>query len=171
MAAREADTIAAAAAVQYLAGATEPNLTKHSPGYESAMVASERRSTAQERVRVDKWLWAARFFKTRSLAADAVEGGKVRLNGERIKAGKSVRVGDRMSIRIDTYEWALTVRDLSERRGPADVARKLYEEDEASRAARTAAVERRRAGFEPEAEAGGRPEKKQRRELRRLRGW
>jgi len=124
-----------------------------------------------ERLRIDKWLWAARFFKTRSLAAQAVEGGKVKLNEERAKAARAVRIGDRISVRIGDHEWRITVRALSDRRGPAQVAQELYEEDEASRLARSEAVAKRRAGFDPQPQPGGRPEKRQRRELRRLRGY
>jgi len=135
------------------------------------MVTVDKVEQQHERLRIDRWLWAARFFKTRSLAAHAVEGGKVKLNEERVKAAKGVRVGDRMSIRIGAYEWIVIVTALSDRRGPAEVARTLYAEDEASRTQRVEAVERRRAGFEPEPQPGGRPEKRQRRELRRLRGY
>jgi len=124
-----------------------------------------------ERLRIDKWLWAARFFKTRSLAAQAVEGGKVKLNDERVKAAKVLHLGDRLSIRIGDCEWRITVRAVSDRRGPANVAHQLYEEDEASRTAREEAVAKRRAGFDPEPHPGGRPEKRQRRELRRVRGY
>ncbi|RPI40946.1 MAG: RNA-binding S4 domain-containing protein [Betaproteobacteria bacterium] len=131
----------------------------------------EKLDRVEDRLRIDKWLWAARFFKTRSLAAQAVEGGKVKLNDERVKAAKSIRIGDRMSIRIGDHEWAITVTALSDRRGPAEVARVLYAEDEASRVRRVEAMERRRAGFEPEPQHGGRPEKRQRRELRRVRGY
>ena len=126
---------------------------------------------ASERIRIDKWLWAARFFKTRSLAAQAVEGGKVKLNDERVKSAKSLRIGDRLAIRIGDYEWQVEVLVLSDRRGPAEVARQMYREDETSHARRMEAVARRRAGFDPEAQAGGRPAKRERRELRRLRGY
>ena len=135
------------------------------------MVADEIASLAHLRIRIDKWLWAARFFKTRSLAAQAVEGGKVRLNDERVKAAKAVRAGDRMAIRIGAYEWSITVRTISDRRGPAEAARGLYDEDEQSREQRAAAVAKHRAGIEPQAASGGRPEKKQRRALRRVRGY
>jgi ribosome-associated heat shock protein Hsp15 len=124
-----------------------------------------------ERVRIDKWLWAARFFKTRSLAAQAVEGGKVKVGDERVKAAKGLRIGDRITLRIGDYEWRITVRALSERRGPAALAQQLYEEDETSRNARIEAVAKRRAGFDPEPQPGGRPEKRERRELRRVRGY
>ena len=123
------------------------------------------------RVRIDKWLWAARFFKTRSAAAQAVDGGKVKLGDERVKPARALRIGDRLAIRIGAFEWLVTVRALSDRRGSAPVARELYEEDEQSRSRRMVAVDRLRAGFEPEAEHGGRPEKKQRRDLRRVRGY
>ena len=127
--------------------------------------------TAQERVRIDKWLWAARFFKTRSAAAQAVDGGKVRMHDERVKPAHPVRPGDVVAVHIGDYEWIVTVRAVSDRRGPASVAQTLYEESEESRARRIAALGRRRAGFDPEPEHGGRPEKKQRRELRRVRGY
>jgi len=124
-----------------------------------------------QRIRIDKWLWAARFFKTRSLAAQAVEGGKVKLNNERVKSAKSLRLGDRLSIQSGVYEWVVEVTALSDRRGPAEVARTLYAEDPAAREARLAAIEKRRSHFEPEPLSGGRPEKKQRRDLHRLRGY
>src|SRR4030081_1537610 len=90
------------------------------------------------RVRLDKWLWAARFFKTRSLAADAVETGKVEVNGERAKRAKQLQVGDSLRIRLGPYHYIVTVRALSERRGPASVAATLYEESAAGRKAREA---------------------------------
>ncbi len=128
-------------------------------------------SNDSERVRIDKWLWAARFFRTRSAAAQAVDAGKVKLGDERIKPARPLRIGDRLSIRIGDFEWVVTVRALSDRRGPPTAARELYEEDEQSRSRRIAAVGRLRAGFDPEPAHGGRPEKKQRRELRRVRGY
>jgi len=135
------------------------------------MMASEFDSDAGERTRIDKWLWAARFFKTRSLAAQAVEGGRVKLNDERVKPAKAVRAGDRLALRIGAYDWAVTVCALSDKRGPADAARGLYREDEASRDRRSVAIAARRAGMDPEPQHGGRPEKKQRRALQRLRGY
>lgn len=124
-----------------------------------------------QRVRIDKWLWAARFFKTRSLAAQAVDGGKVKVNDERVKAAKGVGVGDRMAIQLGSGEWIVTVAALAQRRGPAELARTLYQEDPAARQDRLAAIEKRRSRVEPEPIAGGRPEKKQRRDLQRLRGY
>src|SRR6516225_1651204 len=87
-------------------------------------------------VRVDKWLWAARFFKTRSAATEAIAGGKVEVNGERAKPAKTMKPGDEVRIRLGPYEHILTVRALAERRGPAAVAQGLYEETAASREAR-----------------------------------
>ncbi len=118
--------------------------------------------------RLDKWLWAARFYKTRSLAADAIVGGKVQLNADRAKRAKTVQVGDEISIRHGAYETVVRVRALSNRRGSAPDAAKLYEETPASRAAReTLAVQMRSMpGGSHEA---GRPSKKDRRDLARLR--
>jgi ribosome-associated heat shock protein Hsp15 len=117
-------------------------------------------------VRLDKWLWAARFFKTRSLATDAVAGGKVEVNGERAKPAKAVKPGDEVRLRVGPYEHILIVRDLGERRGPASVAATLYEETEASRAERerlTAQLRMAPAAFVYEEK--GRPTKKDRRDL------
>src|SRR3954468_5913986 len=97
-----------------------------------------------ERVRIDKWLWAARFYKTRSLATDAVLGGHVQVNGARVKPAKDVRVGDAVQIRIGTIEWIVDVRGLAHRRGPASVARELYEERAGSKEARERQVTQRR---------------------------
>ncbi len=122
----------------------------------------------QERLRIDKWLWAARFFKTRSLAAQAVEGGRVRVNGERVKPAKEVRPGDRLLIHAGEQEWAITVAALADRRGPAPVARTLYEEDAASRERREARAAERRVSAEPAAGLRGRPTKKGRRQIHRF---
>ena len=88
-------------------------------------------------MRLDKWLWAARFFKTRSLAQQALVGGRVQLNGERTKPAHEVKVGDRVEVRVNEWRWEVKVRALSERRGPAEEASKLYDETEASRAERS----------------------------------
>ena len=119
-------------------------------------------------VRIDKWLWAARFFKTRSMAADAVTGGKVELNGDRVKPAKSVKVGDELKIRLGFYEHVVAVRGLSEQRGPAVVAQALYEETPESAAARAKLAERMRYEM-PKGTESGRPSKKDRRDIRRLR--
>ena len=118
-------------------------------------------------MRLDKWLWASRFFKTRGLAQAAVAGGKVKLNGERVKPAKVVAPGDRLTIRIGEFEWAVAVKALSGKRGPAEAARKLYEEDEASRARRVAQVADRRAHASVWGERKGRPTKRERREMER----
>lgn len=120
-------------------------------------------------MRLDKWLWAARFFKTRSLAQAAIAGGKVKLDGERVKPAKEVAPGDGLTIRIGEFEWTVTVKALSDKRGPAEAARKLYEEDEASRARRAAQVADRRAHASIWGERKGRPTKQERREMDRWR--
>ncbi len=121
-----------------------------------------------EPVRVDKWLWAARFYKTRSLAADAVDGGKVQVNGDRAKPSKTVRPGDEVRVRIGPYEHTLEVTGTGERRGTAAEAARLYVETEASRAAREKLHWQLHAAapaMEPEK---GRPTKRDRRELERF---
>src|SRR5690349_9746997 len=101
------------------------------------------------RLRIDKWLWAARFYKTRSLAARAIEGGKVKLNGERAKPGKGVRPGDRLEVRSGELQWTIEVRAVSARRGPASEAAKLYAEDKESSSRREQMLLMRRAGPHP----------------------
>jgi ribosome-associated heat shock protein Hsp15 len=116
-------------------------------------------------VRIDKWLWAARFFKTRSLATDAVDSGKIRLNGERIKPARNVKVGDKLNIDNGATEWEVVVLDLSDKRGPASVAQALYSETEESIAKRQQEAERNRFFREPSALIKGRPTKRDRRLL------
>jgi ribosome-associated heat shock protein Hsp15 len=126
--------------------------------------------SSEDKVRIDKWLWAARFFKTRSLAADAVGGGKVSMAGANVKPARMVQVGDEIRIRLGPFEHTVIVRGLSERRGPASVAATLYEETEASRVAREKHAEQLRMA--PAAfvfEEKGRPTKKDRREIERFR--
>jgi ribosome-associated heat shock protein Hsp15 len=120
-------------------------------------------------VRVDKWLWAARFFKTRSAAQQAIDGGRIKMNGERVKPAKTLALGDRLSIHVGVYEWLVTVRGLSDKRGPATEARELYEEDAESAAKRAELVERRKAYGHPGADREGRPTKRDRRQLERWR--
>jgi ribosome-associated heat shock protein Hsp15 len=129
--------------------------------------------TAPEAVRIDKWLWAARFFKTRSLAADAVEGGKVHWNGARTKPSHALRPGDELKIRRGPYESVVVVRALSEQRGPAEKARTLYEETEESKKTRDALSARLRLERGPAFESEGRPSKKDRRDILGLKrkGW
>lgn len=123
-----------------------------------------------DKLRIDKWLWAARFFKTRSLASQAVEGGRVRLNGERAKPSKEVRVGDRIVLHIGEYEWTVAVLALSDRRGPAEAARSLYAEDAASRQRREEQAAERRLCHNPAAALKGRPTKRDRRMIHRFTG-
>ncbi len=121
------------------------------------------------RVRLDKWLWAARFFKTRALAADAIESGKVEVNGERAKRAKQLQAGDSVRIRLGPYQHLITVRAVSERRGPASVATKLYEEDAEWRKAREALQLQMKAAQSASGYLPGRPTKKDRREIEKLR--
>lgn len=132
--------------------------------------AGDASPITDQRVRIDKWLWAARFFKSRGLAQAAVAGGKVKVHGERVKPAKEVRVGDELEIRIGEYKWHVTVNGLSERRGSAEIARKLYSESEESRARRIAQVADRRAHASEWGERKGRPTKRERRQLVRWRG-
>ena len=122
------------------------------------------------RIRLDKWLWAARFYKTRALAAEAIAGGKVQVNGDRVKRAKPLQEGDEIRIRQGPYEHLIVVRGLSERRGSATVAATLYEERPESVAAREAMalqLKTMHAAFVPDK---GRPTKRDRREIDRLRG-
>jgi ribosome-associated heat shock protein Hsp15 len=122
-----------------------------------------------EQVRIDKWLWAARFYKTRSLATDAVVGGHVQLNGARVKPAKDVRVGDELELRIGPQRWSLVVTGLSDKRGSATVARTLYEETPESAAAREAQAAARRLARPLGSDLGERPTKQARRRLDALR--
>ena len=126
--------------------------------------------SSEASVRLDKWLWASRFFKTRSLAADAIDAGKVHVNGDRVKRAKEVRVGDTVQMRLGPYEHTVMVRGLSDRRGPAPVARELYEETADSEAGR--AKLREQLSLLPSAfvPGSGRPTKKDRRTLNKFRG-
>ena len=122
----------------------------------------------ESRLRLDKWLWAARFFKTRSLAQQAVAGGRVHLNGERTKSAHEVKVGNTVVVRVGDYTWEVRVKALSERRGPAEEARKLYEETAESAAERQRRVDLRRLSPEPGLDRKGRPTKRDRRLLESL---
>ncbi len=126
--------------------------------------------TTTESVRLDKWLWAARFFKTRALAAEAAQGGKVHVRGDRAKPARPVRIGDRLEIRRGPLEWVVTVKGLSARRGPAEEAMRLYEETEESVRNRDTARAQVRAQAAPFREHGGRPTKKDRRDRVRFAG-
>ncbi|MGD8497879.1 MAG: S4 domain-containing protein [Chromatiales bacterium] len=121
-------------------------------------------------LRIDRWLWAARFFKTRSAAAEAVSGGKVHLNGQRIKPARSVRAGDTLEIRRGGMQMTVIVRGVLAQRRPAREAQLLYEETDQSRAMRERLAEQRRMLRGDTVAMAGRPNKRDRRELRRLSG-
>jgi ribosome-associated heat shock protein Hsp15 len=116
-------------------------------------------------MRIDKWLWAARFFKTRSLAQQAIAAGRVKLNDARVKSSHELKAGDALAIRVGDFEWQIVVSALSDKRGPAEQARKLYQETEASRAERARRMDLRRWGAEPAAALKGRPTKRDRRKF------
>jgi len=122
-------------------------------------------------VRIDKWLWAARFFKTRQLAIDAIDKGKVKLTaGDRIKPSRNVKLGDRLHIDNGADQWDVLVVGISGKREGAPVARLLYEESEASIARRQQLAENRRLFPEPFADSKGRPTKRDRRSWERATG-
>ena len=119
-------------------------------------------------MRIDKWLWAARFFKTRSLAQQAIAAGKVKLGDERVKPSHELKVGNRLAIRAGDYEFLVQVTALSDKRGSAEVARKLYAETAESLAERQRRQDLRRLSPEPGATRKGRPTKRDRRQLDEL---
>jgi ribosome-associated heat shock protein Hsp15 len=119
-------------------------------------------------VRLDKWLWAARFFKTRALATAAVKGGKVHLDGRRTKPSHPVGIGDRYQIRRAFERYEIVVTGLADRRGPAAEAALLYEETETSIARRAAEADRRRLAQLARPRSDSKPDKKQRRQIRRF---
>lgn len=125
-------------------------------------------SGSDDRVRVDKWLWAARFWKTRSLASEAVDGGKVQVNGERVKPAKTLKRGDALVIRNGPYTWEVTVKEPGDRRGCATEAAKLYEESPESRKGREQTAATLKAERQANAFPRGRPTKKQRRQIHRF---
>jgi len=116
-------------------------------------------------MRIDKWLWAARFYKTRSLAQQAIAAGRVKLNEARIKPAHELKPGDALAIRVGDFEWQIMVKALSDKRGPADAARQLYEESAASRMERERRQDLRRWGAEPASSLKGRPTKRDRRRI------
>jgi ribosome-associated heat shock protein Hsp15 len=121
-------------------------------------------------IRIDKWLWAARFFKTRSLAARACELGRIRSNDQPLKPAREVRVGDLLQIRTEGGEFQVEVLLVSEVRGPASVAQTLYRETESSRESRMKIIEERRAGVHFSPAPQGRPSKRDRRKIIQFRG-
>ncbi len=121
-----------------------------------------------DRMRLDKWLWAARFFKTRSLATQAIDNGRVKLNGERVKPARDVKPGDRLDLHLGEIDWTLTVRALAMQRGPAPVAQALYQEDPASQVRRQRQADDRKLAANPAATIKGRPTKRDRRQIHRF---
>jgi ribosome-associated heat shock protein Hsp15 len=122
-----------------------------------------------DQVRIDKWLWAARFFKTRGAATEAVIGGRVHVNDERVKPAKDVRAGDTVEVRVGELEWTVVVTGVAEKRGPASVAATLYEETADSRAKRERLIAERRVSRPFGADLGARPTKQDRRRIDALR--
>ncbi|GAB1344592.1 RNA-binding S4 domain-containing protein [Gemmatimonas sp.] len=122
------------------------------------------------KARLDKWLWAARFFKTRALAAEAIDGGKVDVNGDRAKRSKQVQAGDELRVRQGPVEWVLHVRDVADRRGSAEIARGLYDETDDGRRKRELVTEQLRNMPTAFSHGDSKPGKRDRRALRRLKG-
>ena len=118
-----------------------------------------------DKVRIDKWLWAARFFRTRALAREAIKGGKVQLNGTRVKPGRTLAEGDRLSIRRGEDEYEIIVQDLGDRRVSATLAQEKYLEDPDSKARRESMAKQRKAEYQARAERQRRPDKRQRRQI------
>ena len=127
-------------------------------------------TSASLRVRLDKWLWAARFYKTRAVAAEAIDAGRIEVNGERAKRSKLLQLGDRMTIRRPPFELAIVVTGVREQRGSATIAAELYSESEASTKAREALSAQLKAMGPAAFRDKGRPGKKERRDIDRLRG-
>jgi ribosome-associated heat shock protein Hsp15 len=121
-----------------------------------------------ENVRIDKWLWAARFFRTRALARDAIKGGKVQIEGVRVKPGRTLQVGDRLSIRRGDDEYVVSVDDIGDRRLSAQLAQEKYTEDAEARARREAAAEQRKLDHQARQQRQRRPDKRQRRQIVRF---
>ena len=136
-------------------------------------MSEEQREETGEPIRIDKWLWAARFFKTRSLAAEAVAGGKVEINGVRAKPSRNVRPGETLNVRKGPFEWTVIVRGIAKNRGPAPQARLLFDETEESVRKRAAAAAQMKFERPPGFDLPGRPSKKDRRAIQRFtkRGW
>jgi ribosome-associated heat shock protein Hsp15 len=130
--------------------------------------SDHRGSVSDAKARIDKWLWATRFFKTRSLAQQAVQKGRIRVGDDDVKPSRDVRVGEVVTIDIESGRWVVVVRGISEVRGPAPVARLLYEETEESAKAREAERTRRQLFREPADALHGRPTKRERRVIARV---
>jgi ribosome-associated heat shock protein Hsp15 len=134
------------------------------------MTAKDQTAPGSESQRLDKWLWAARFFKTRPLAVEAINGGKVHVDGQRVKPGRTVRPGTRLTIHKGQLEWEIEVKAVSKQRRPASEAALLFTEDEASRLRRQEIVQQRRTEAPIKRSEQGRPTKRDRRRLEALTG-
>ena len=121
-----------------------------------------------DKVRIDKWLWAARFFKTRGVAREAIKGGKVELNGTRVKPGRTLSEGDQLTVRRGDDVYDITVRDLGDRRLSAALAQEKYAEDPDGRARRESAAEQRKLDYQARSDHQRRPDKRQRRQIVRF---
>jgi ribosome-associated heat shock protein Hsp15 len=121
--------------------------------------------TMSDKARIDKWLWAARFFKTRGLAREAIKGGKVELNGTRVKPGRTLAEGDQLTVRRGDDLYEITVAELGDRRLSATLAQEKYEEDPAALARREAAAKQRKLDYQARADRQHRPDKRQRRQI------
>ena len=133
-----------------------------------AREGTDTRTSEEDRTRIDKWLWAARFYKTRSIAAEAVESGKVLVSGARVKPARALKLGDQLEIRTPGAVYVVYIKALSAKRGPAAQAATLYEETAESRQARAAA--RLEQTAHPDAYIKGRPTKRARRTMHKVRG-
>ena len=127
-------------------------------------------NSCEKKVRLDKWLWATRFYKTRALAGEAITGGKVHLSGQRIKPSRSVKIGDCFEVHRGYERYEIIVIDLSERRGSACLAQTLYRETESSIDKRGIEAEKRKLAMMQRPHSESRPDKKQRRQIRRFNG-
>jgi len=123
-----------------------------------------------DKVRIDKWLWAARFFRTRALARDAIKGGKVQIGGVRVKPGRTLAVGDTLTIRKEDDEYVITVADTGDRRVSASLAQEKYTEDADARVRREAAAEQRKLDWQARQDRQRRPDKRQRRQIVQFKG-
>ena len=133
------------------------------------MLLEQRPSTRPvEKMRIDKWLWCARFFKTRSLATQAVDSGKVKLDAQRIKPAREISPGNRLTIQVGDFVWDIEVLGLSTHRGPAPIAQTLYRETEASQLRRQQQLLAHQVNREPSAQLKGRPTKRDRRQIKRF---
>jgi ribosome-associated heat shock protein Hsp15 len=140
------------------------------PGHSLREFRGDDNPLMTDTVRIDKWLWAARFFRTRGLAREAINGGKVELDGHRVKPGRILKSGDRLSIRRGDDQFEVTVTDLDERRVSAALAQEKYVEDPESAARREAAAEQRKLERQARVDRPRRPDKRQRRQIRKFTG-